>query len=153
MKKIIMLIMITLLLSSVALSWNWQESRGSVVRERLNLVTEEITSPDKIEDRLEAQNVLSLVNSNEQALSYIERSGIDCLTVKTEDRNVNLAYEEGYIIEDDGTCRYYVRTTEESLSMLWEDYNSNISITMSDIKEAFEIPMSLYWKVIINIWG
>jgi len=153
MKKIMILIIVSLLVCSLATAWNWQETRGFKVQERLNLFTEDITSLDKIEDRLEAQNVLSLVNSNDQALSLIERSGIDCLTVKTEDRNVNLAYEEGYIVEDDGTCRYYVTTTEEDLNTLWNDYNSGNSITMSDIKSSFDIPMRLYWKVIINIWG
>ena len=150
MKKAIMLLMVCLfvLLSVASVSaWNWQEARGEIVKAKIQNV-QTFTS----NDLLEADKVLSVVNSNELALSYIDRADIDCLNVKTESRKISLVFDGDQVIEDSGRCKYQIKTKESDLNALWEKYNSGKDITVKELRQRFKIPINLYWKIVLNLW-
>jgi len=105
------------------------------------------------EQLINEDQIIKLINSNSKAKEYIKKSGIESLRIKTEKRSVYLAQKGGLIVKNGGSAQYTIKTTEEDLNILWNKYNSGKKITIKEIKQRFDIPMSLYWKVVMNLWG
>tara|TARA_Y100000310_G_scaffold229433_1_gene231856 strand:+ start:365 stop:802 length:438 start_codon:yes stop_codon:yes gene_type:complete len=142
MKKIIPIILISLLLINVAFAFNWMD---------LFIVEEQVVKPAS-SNLLDEDKIIKLANNNLQALEVVRKSGVKSLTIKTDQRKVTLMYQDGKIVKASGRGEYTIRTTEKQLNEMYNKYNDG-SLTLRDVRNNFRIPFRLYWKVIMNVWG
>lgn len=163
-KFTIMLFMIILVSSSSALAFNLGDyfpglahkkvtfNLPTVANEHAQVNVAENTA-FKVEDNLLAvSDVLDEINSNQDALNTIERSGIESLTIKTEKRTVTIGYINGYVQELNDESDVVIETTEQKVNLLWDKYQDR-SLKLKDVKDNLHLPFGLYWKVAYNLWG
>jgi len=103
-------------------------------------------------EMLNENEVIELINNNPESINFIKDSGINSLTIKTEQRSIHLQQKAGKIVQTDTKGDYTIRTSELKLINLKAKYDLGEPITIKDVKNNFQIPLSLYWKVMRNIW-
>lgn len=130
-------------------SENAPEQAQEAVQEN---VPSELQDEDMIQaDTFNEEAIIELVNKDEEALSIIEETGITSLTVETDVREVNLAFEEGQIVYSEEEGQYTVSITEENIEELWESYQDKGYLTRGEVLRNVTPDWQLFriaWKVI-----
>lgn len=111
------------------------------------------SSPSLPVEPVDIDKIILLVNQNPSAVNYIQKSGVQSLTVKTETREIDLALNDTLLATSDQHGVYTVRASEDDLRELLEKYEGGDRIVWDDITSTFDVPAGLYWRVVLNIWG
>ena len=106
-----------------------------------------------LEDRVNEEEILTIVNSDSMLLNYIQKSDVGSLTIKTEQRSIDIAFKNGKVVKTNIKGDYTVRTTEKNLSYLLDKYNAGDRIKTKDILSSVSIPLGLKLKIVRNLWG
>lgn len=135
MKKSIS-VLITLLLLSSFVSASWFTEMVN----RDNIVT-----PNKLVDE---NIILEIANDDPRLQEYMGKLGVNTFTIKTEAREINLAYVNGKISHNRYRGQYTITTTEKDINELYNQYSAGLGITLKDVKSRVNIPVRLYLRVV-----